>query len=759
MANSNATSVETASYKEPSFRKLKENLRVSLDGIKKSSAVFHNGSIPDAVNPGIFIEGHGIIGFPLTEYDFARIIAASGSRSGESDVDTLPSPHIHSVPGIQISTRNPDWESVVESVLEQVKVEIGLGNKSASSELSALMYYEPGSTMEIFDTSELTESDFGVLDIILPSAREGEEFIVQYGGKKSRIQGDGSEWDPSFLAWFTDVPVSSTPLSSGHRLIVRYKLRHTAPGETSSAAALKTSLLDLQSILKIWNKNQQLISGNVLGYVLSENRFSRTSSINTLSEQDRHIFNQLKEVCEDNKFDVYLSRLDKLVKGQAYSEPGSPIQRFEHCDCSDDSCDEGGLEHDRGQVVREVIREETLELTGGIDLEDEVLHEAGPSFSKDNLVNGDDFDSALTYEELEENDDEHSERRSCFTYTIKASTADREVLAKAFRLILPESDPWSETSTGLLREVFSRVLISTVDLDEKCLFHRALPLYFSSPEYHPLLAVMKERHGSHWLLAGAESHISQIDVFHLRCKVIENLSPYEETLDWSSDQYEVALSSSRSLGVRDAASLTRLAKGWSEKQLIKLFLPAIKKNLHVQRMLCAILTHVSSSLSLSKYTPQPLDLVFQELLSANFNRLVGLDLNDWPDDFPLVEGENGYDASYISNKGPTQPRGEPYETPPQGVAKVSDDDFQEIQKVIAYVISKTNRKPTTSNSAHNLQTEVVASFDGKNVGGAGVDKKRGFTSNDTPSKDDAVADDAQIKRFPAQNQWHQPGRF
>lgn len=48
-----------------------------------------------------------------------------------------------------MTTKNPAWEMVVQSVLEQVKFELGLETKTAKAELAALIYYEPGSTMEM----------------------------------------------------------------------------------------------------------------------------------------------------------------------------------------------------------------------------------------------------------------------------------------------------------------------------------------------------------------------------------------------------------------------------------------------------------------------------------------------------------------------------------------------------------------------------------------------------------------------------------
>ncbi|KAF7925412.1 uncharacterized protein EAE97_010493 [Botrytis byssoidea] len=148
-------------------------------------------------------------------------------------------------------------------------------------------------------------------------------------------------------------------------------------------------------------------------------------------------------------------------------------------------------------------------------------------------------------------------------------------------------------------------------------------------------------------MAKAESYISTIPTLDNRCKPIENLSQYQVETDWSSNQYELALSAcAPSLSVSDVAQLIQVASVFSEKQIIEIFLPAIKPCLDKQQMLCSILTHISRSLLSSECTPQPLDLVFKEILSTNIGRLEIVNVRAWPDDIPSAEDEAGYHAKY-----------------------------------------------------------------------------------------------------------------
>ncbi|KAF5867807.1 uncharacterized protein Bfra_007005 [Botrytis fragariae] len=657
-SNLNAPSVKT---QEDAFVKLKTNLRGHFDNIGIGTSFSHQGIFPNAPNPGIFLHGYGTIGFPLTEHDFERIMAASDLKSGESPGDTITPSHVYTIPGNKISTRNPAWTSVVQSIVEKAKVGLGLEDKSAHAELCALVYHSPGSTAEMINSVRIpSRHNFGILDIILPSARGSEKFILEHNGKKVQFQNNGY------------VSVKITPLSSDHRLILRYDLQHTLPGETSSATALETSLSNLQNMLEPWTEDGMLVPGNVLGYVLSEADQSDIS-LHKLHGKDRLIVHQLKEVCARSNFELYLATLQKEASGPTESS-GHDYYGY------DESVDES-------HVMVEV-EEESLHLTKLVNLDGEALRADCGLFDEKNLINDDDpFDGACT--DSENYDDEYmtkyygapmvvliprasrfrfilgelgkwdSDRNECVLKYMadlgeiasESSAADREETKKVCEMVLAKSESCWPTNvlSGFSHRVYLLVISSIIDLDDKVLLERTLPTCFSGPEYQPLLAKLRERKGHLWILAsiGAESYISTITTLDNRCKAIENLSQYQVETDWSSKQYELALSTcAQYLSVSDVTQLIQLARVLSEKQIIEVFLPAIGPCLNKQQMLCSILTHISRSLSLSERTPQPLDLVFKEILSTNIGRLDILNLRDWPDDIPSAEGEAGYHASY-----------------------------------------------------------------------------------------------------------------
>lgn len=68
---------------------LKDTLLNHLDKVSCGSAFSHHGFQHNTPNPGLLINGHGTIGFPLTENDFARIIAANSSQPESSHFKTI----------------------------------------------------------------------------------------------------------------------------------------------------------------------------------------------------------------------------------------------------------------------------------------------------------------------------------------------------------------------------------------------------------------------------------------------------------------------------------------------------------------------------------------------------------------------------------------------------------------------------------------------------------------------------------------------
>ncbi|TGO63050.1 hypothetical protein BOTNAR_0105g00100 [Botryotinia narcissicola] len=277
---------------------------------------------------------------------------------------------------------------------------------------------------------------------------------------------------------------------------------------------------------------------------------------------------------------------------------------------------------------------------------------------------------------------------------------------------------------------------------ELFLLERALPTCFSGPEYQPLLAKLREEKGPLWIMARAESYIPTNPTLDNRCKAIENLSRYQVETDWSSNQYELALSAcAPPLSVSDVAQLIQVASVFSEKQIIEI-----------------------------------LEIV---------------NVRAWPDDIPSAEDEAGYHAKYRLDRSPhglvVEKTGdvfshkfricslaakesmlriemlggdvieilseEHFETLLPGIANASDGNIQQVKNDIATIISKHR---ATSELQKSSSSETLTSASGNRIGGAGMGEKRGFSSDVSATSGSFLSDETQAKQLPAWNQWREP---
>jgi hypothetical protein len=133
---------------------LKTDLRDYLESLEIGGQFAHHGPIIAAPNPGLSLIDHGTVGFPLCQYDFDKIIAASSdiehaSDSTDSVALTLPK-QCWSVPESRFRLANPAWISMLQSIIAQIQIELGLGDRKFQSILLELVLYEAGSTLETY---------------------------------------------------------------------------------------------------------------------------------------------------------------------------------------------------------------------------------------------------------------------------------------------------------------------------------------------------------------------------------------------------------------------------------------------------------------------------------------------------------------------------------------------------------------------------------------------------------------------------------
>jgi len=80
-----------------------------------------------------------------------------------------------------------------------------------------------------------------------------------------------AKWDHSYWK-FSDISLQSSPLRTGHRLALRYPLKHQygEAGELDSAAIVSKDMSNLQFLLSSWMQQLDFACNKHFGYLLDE---------------------------------------------------------------------------------------------------------------------------------------------------------------------------------------------------------------------------------------------------------------------------------------------------------------------------------------------------------------------------------------------------------------------------------------------------------------------------------------------------------
>ncbi|KAL8797276.1 MAG: hypothetical protein Q9195_000429 [Heterodermia aff. obscurata] len=291
-----------------------------------------SGSITNAVNPGLYLEGLGKIGLPLSERDAEEIINLGRQAPFGKGTETLVDTSVRKTWEInadRIQFRNPQWSRILGNVISTTVEHLGVlgGRSSVRADLHKLLLYEQGGFFKVHRDTEKVPKMFATLVIMLLSEHEGGEVIVQLKDRKTTLAPLGSnEFSYKFLAWYADVNHSVEPVTSGYRLVLTYNLIHVSNSlEESRPESITTNQQGLiNTALKDWKK---LVSGGVndqhqLIYVLEHEYSERNFKLDSMKGPDQSRSLQLRDACQEHGFHVFLAHFEHSRPEDACEEDG-----------------------------------------------------------------------------------------------------------------------------------------------------------------------------------------------------------------------------------------------------------------------------------------------------------------------------------------------------------------------------------------------------------------------------------------------------
>ena len=218
---------------------VKKELLALLKTIEGSGS-FMSFRVHHFTHPGLYIEGIGEIGLPLTPGQAQDIIRRAHRAPFGKGSQTITDTSVRSAWEIdagQLSFHNEDWNLAIREILETVKEGLGIEAQSVTASLYKLLLYEAGDFFLPHKDSEKDKGMFATLVVGLPSAHTGGELILRFDGREETVDfaPAASSYKMPFAAFYADCEHEVKPVNSGYRLCLVYNLLQSASSSKISS--------------------------------------------------------------------------------------------------------------------------------------------------------------------------------------------------------------------------------------------------------------------------------------------------------------------------------------------------------------------------------------------------------------------------------------------------------------------------------------------------------------------------------------------
>ncbi|KIJ69261.1 hypothetical protein HYDPIDRAFT_81166 [Hydnomerulius pinastri MD-312] len=280
--------------------------------------------LPQAPNPGLFIDGLGLVGLPLSELYARYIKGISDQAPCGKGTKTLVNREVRDtweIDAKRVSFTNPEWQKYIDGfVVETVWKALGVAANSSRPrcELHKLLLYETGSHFLPHQDTEKAKGMFATIIIILPSQYTGGQVHVTHGSLKEVFDfSSNSAFSTSLLARYTDVVHEVKPITSGYRLALSYNLIHTSRGVLPSPPNIDSAISTVRKNFSRWAGDRYYETGNMVIYLLSH-QYSEANvkeGATALKGRDAHLIAQVRDVADETDVMLCLANIELYMTG------------------------------------------------------------------------------------------------------------------------------------------------------------------------------------------------------------------------------------------------------------------------------------------------------------------------------------------------------------------------------------------------------------------------------------------------------------
>ncbi|TRX89372.1 hypothetical protein FHL15_009809 [Xylaria flabelliformis] len=301
-----------------------DELASSLYAVKSPESFSYIKTYPCAVNPVIQVH-EDIIALPLTGHGAEIIKQADKNANVQNGTQVALDEGINSVWKLdakKFNLLNPDWSSFLRTGLDDACEGLGI-TESVDIQPYELLLCEQGGFYQWRHKMRETMRMVAMLAIYLPSAHQGGEIRLRYGGKRCTFDtSKSSMFTTRALAWSSNAAYDEEKLLSGRRLMLIYKIVDKSATENSSS--------HIDQPIEIVGRALHQCATKVPNFsakiYLLDYHYPRVELIlDKLKGHDRAVGDALNELCAGHGLHFFLGRLDtqRTTLGSSATDSGT----------------------------------------------------------------------------------------------------------------------------------------------------------------------------------------------------------------------------------------------------------------------------------------------------------------------------------------------------------------------------------------------------------------------------------------------------
>ncbi len=270
------------------------------------------GSLPD-VNPGIKVEGLGVLKLPLKRTTAAALVAACQTAPYGQGAQTLVDKKVRNT--LQLDAKklllSEAWNTAIAAATQEAAKGLGLPAEQLEARLYKMLVYEKGGFFLPHRDSEKHDRMVASMVVVLPNPFEGGGLIVRHGSALQKFTFDDAAHGKAacYAAFYADCEHEVERVTRGLRLCLAYNLvLQPTRGKRSNTTEPADPSDKLAESIASWIATQP---AQPLVFALEHHYTQRGLSVDLLKGADRQLANLVVSAAAAADCHVHLAQVSR----------------------------------------------------------------------------------------------------------------------------------------------------------------------------------------------------------------------------------------------------------------------------------------------------------------------------------------------------------------------------------------------------------------------------------------------------------------